>query len=188
MNSGNCEQEQSNKQAVETSDNRERGLQEVQDGQLTQAQEATGTKAVWEQDVRNATPIFSASSKDSNAQTDSKARPAPTVETPASLRDNYTFIKEIGHGTQGRIYLAENNTDHFQVAVKQLMIESVTNWKAYELFHREAEVLSSLRIRGVSRFYDAIDCLEDNPLSRCCRPLTKYNFFLIQNSSHLQHS
>ena len=83
--------------------------------------------------------------------------------TPHSLRDKYTFIYEIGHGTQGRIYLAERNADGVKVAIKQLNVESVKNWKAYDLFRRESEVLSSLDISGVAKFYDAIECLDDDP-------------------------
>ena len=87
----------------------------------------------------------------------------PNLETPHSLRDKYTFIREIGHGTQGRIYLAEQNSDHAKVAIKQLNIESVKNWKAYDLFQREAQTLASLHIDGIAKFYEAIECLEDTP-------------------------
>ena len=121
------------------------------------------TQAQVKKDDKGASLLSSETSTDSQSEVDSKQKQKSSIQTPASLRDKYTFIKEIGHGTQGRIYLAENNADHFQVAIKQLMIESVTNWKAYELFHREAEILSSLKIRGVARFYDAIECLEDKP-------------------------
>ncbi|MBO4350640.1 MAG: serine/threonine protein kinase, partial [Proteobacteria bacterium] len=160
MDSGNCEQKQSKKDTTESLDTPEKELQETQDSPSAEVQGTDERKAIWEQDVRNASPISAGSPKNSDAQT---ARQTPTIDTPASLRDKYTLIQEIGHGTQGRIYLAETTADHFQVAIKQLMIESVTNWKAYELFHREAEVLSSLRIRGVARFYDAIECLTDDP-------------------------
>ncbi len=83
--------------------------------------------------------------------------------TPESLRDKYTFEREIGHGTQGRIYLAKRNEDGLMVAIKQLNIESVKNWKAYDLFRRESDVLASLDIPGVAKFYDAIECLDDDP-------------------------
>ncbi|MBO4350092.1 MAG: serine/threonine protein kinase, partial [Proteobacteria bacterium] len=83
--------------------------------------------------------------------------------TQSSLRDKYTIIREIGHGTQGRIYLAKRNEDGAQVAIKQLNIESVKTWKEYELFRREANVLASLDIQGIAKFYEAIECLEDDP-------------------------
>ena len=45
--------------------------------------------------------------------------------TPASLADDYRFIKEIGHGSQGRIYLAKRLSDDQNVIIKQLNIDSI---------------------------------------------------------------
>lgn len=81
--------------------------------------------------------------------------------TPPALADKYRLVKPIGRGTQGKVFLAEKLDDHTGVAIKQLLIDSVTNWKAYDLFHREAEVLASLRIDGVAHFIEAIECLDD---------------------------
>ena len=83
--------------------------------------------------------------------------------TPSSLQGIYQFEAEIGHGAQGKIFRAIRLADQKQVVIKQLNVHSIKNWKEYELFHREAEVLQSLDISGVAKFYDAIDCLEDNP-------------------------
>ena len=83
--------------------------------------------------------------------------------TPQSLEDKYCFVDEIGHGAQGRIFKAVRLIDGKTVVIKQLNISSIKTWKEYELFHREAEVLSSLKIKGVAQFYDAIECLEDKP-------------------------
>ena len=102
-----------------------------------------------------------------NSQTQANPKPIHAYQshmlTPESLRDKYTFEREIGHGTQGRIYLAKRNEDGLMVAIKQLNIESVKNWKAYDLFRRESDVLASLDIPGVAKFYDAIECLDDDP-------------------------
>ncbi len=100
----------------------------------------------------------------SYAQTDTSFEKTDTdIETPASLADRYRFIREIGHGTQGRIFLAERLDGHVKVAIKRLNIESVKNWKEYELFSREAAVLSSIHVNGVAKFYEAIERLEDEP-------------------------
>ena len=88
-----------------------------------------------------------------------------TVKTPRSLQKDYRFVEQIGKGAQGKIFRAIRLKDHQIVAVKQLRIDSIKNWKEYDLFHREADVLASLNIRGVARFYDAIDCFEDDPPS-----------------------
>ena len=106
---------------------------------------------------------YQASPKPDNTYQPSAPSEVPALQTPPSLREKYTFIREIGHGTQGRIYLAEQNSDHSKVAIKQLNIESVKNWKAYDLFQREAQTLASLNIDGVAKFHEAIECLEDTP-------------------------
>ncbi len=77
--------------------------------------------------------------------------------------EGYRILREIGHGTQGHVYLAERESDHTHVAIKKLDIESVKNWKEYELFHREVAVLEKLDIDGVARFWDAIECLDADP-------------------------
>ena len=87
----------------------------------------------------------------------------PEIDTPQSLEDKYRFIREIAHGAQGRVYMAVRNEDSLLVVIKQLNIGSVKTWKEYELFQREAKVLESLDIPGVAKFYEAIDCLEDDP-------------------------
>ena len=83
--------------------------------------------------------------------------------TPLSLQNHYEFIDEIGHGSQGKIYRAKRLSDNKIVVIKQLNINSIKNWKEYELFHREADILQTLNFKGVARFYDAIDCLDDDP-------------------------
>ena len=75
----------------------------------------------------------------------------------------YKIIEELGHGSQGQVFLAQRESDESPVAIKKLNIHSVKSWKAYDLFHREAEVLSGLDIDGVAKFYEAFDRLEDDP-------------------------
>ena len=83
--------------------------------------------------------------------------------TPVNGIPGYHFIRELGHGAQGQVLLAERESDGRKVAIKKLNINSVKNWKEYELFHREADTLASLDIDGVAHFYEAIERLEDNP-------------------------
>ena len=86
-----------------------------------------------------------------------------SIDTPASLKEKYKFLDEIGHGSQGRIFKAQRLSDNTTVVIKQLNISSIKNWKEYELFHREADILQTLNIEGVAHFFEAIDCLEDTP-------------------------
>ena len=86
-----------------------------------------------------------------------------TVRTPDSLRDRYRFITELGHGAQAKVFLAKRLSDNTKVTIKQLNVGSVKSWKEYELFHRESAVLSALNIDGVARFYESIECLNDDP-------------------------
>ena len=84
--------------------------------------------------------------------------------TPADIADRYTFTRFLGRGTQGSVYAAERKSDSLPVAIKVLQINSIQNWKEYELFWREAETLQSLDIPGVATFYEAIENLdEDQP-------------------------
>ena len=87
----------------------------------------------------------------------------PEVVFSPEIAGRYKPIKELGTGAQGKVFLAERIADKKRVAIKQLRIDSIKTWKEYTLFHREAETLAGLDIPGVVKFYEACDCLEDNP-------------------------
>ncbi len=89
--------------------------------------------------------------------------PSSEIPTPPSLAGKYQFIKKLGQGSQAKVFLARRLSDNEKVAIKQIDIESVSNWKEYDLFRREAQVLSSLDINGVALFYEAVECLDDTP-------------------------
>lgn len=81
-------------------------------------------------------------------------------ETPPQLADDYEFEEHIGEGTQGHVYRAKDlKHGGRSVAIKQLRIASVSNWKEYDLFQREAQVLSSLHIPGVASVYETREYL-----------------------------
>ena len=81
------------------------------------------------------------------------------VKTPHDLADRYRFIEKLGSGTQGNVYRAERLSDGKIVAIKRLRIDSVNTWKEYDLFHREADVLSKIHEHGVAEFYEALEFL-----------------------------
>ena len=80
--------------------------------------------------------------------------------TPDILSKKYKVKCEIGHGAQGKVYHAERLSDHMSVAIKELRIDSLKNWKSYDLFWREAETLKSLNVPGVAKFYDVVESLD----------------------------
>ncbi len=93
-----------------------------------------------------------------------RAKTESGLSTPDDIADRYTFTRFLGRGTQGSVYAAERKSDGMPVAIKVLQINSIQNWKEYELFWREAKTLRSLDIPGVATFYEAIEKLdEDQP-------------------------
>ena len=84
----------------------------------------------------------------------------------ACLAGRYELLECLGRGSQGEVYRARQIADGAEVAIKVMHIQSVKNWKMYELFHREAQVLSTIDIEGVAKLYEAIEDLESaDPVS-----------------------
>ena len=78
---------------------------------------------------------------------------------PENVNQKYLFEKKLGKGSQGEVWLANRKADGEKVAIKRLNIHSATTWKQYELFKREAEILSSLDVQGVAPFIEYIEDL-----------------------------
>jgi serine/threonine protein kinase len=71
-----------------------------------------------------------------------------------NVAGRYDLVRELGHGAFGRTFLAHDRGGGRQVAIKVLDRRGAADWKAYELFEREAAVLRSLRHHGVPEVYD----------------------------------
>ena len=89
------------------------------------------------------------------------------VNIPDVITRKYEFIERLGKGSQGQVWRAERKNDGQIVAIKQLNVHSVTTWKQYELFRREADILASLEVEGVAPFYEYIEDLSANPPCVC---------------------
>jgi len=76
--------------------------------------------------------------------------------TPTVLATRYRFEHALGSGNQGTTWLATRLEDEQPVAVKTLRLSAVSDWKAVELFEREATVLKGLDIEGVPRLYEYV--------------------------------
>ncbi len=75
------------------------------------------------------------------------------------LGGRYRLGPRLGHGSQGEIFLARDDkakgADDKEVVVKRLTPRGT--WKSFELFEREAKVLSQLRHAGVPRHHATIE-------------------------------
>jgi serine/threonine protein kinase len=75
--------------------------------------------------------------------------------TEATVAGRYEILRELGHGSFGRTFLARDRTGERMVAIKVLDRRGDVDWKAYELFEREAAVLRSLRHHGIPEVHDS---------------------------------
>src|SRR5262245_17729776 len=75
---------------------------------------------------------------------------------PAGQRvaERYELVRALGRGSFGRTYLARDEGAQRDVAIKVLDPRGTPDWKAYELFEREAAVLRSLRHHGVPEVHE----------------------------------
>ena len=71
------------------------------------------------------------------------------------IADRYEVLKTLGQGTFGRTLLARDSQTGQTVAIKVLDARGA-DWKAYELFEREAAVLGGLRHHGIPQVYQAL--------------------------------
>jgi serine/threonine protein kinase len=70
------------------------------------------------------------------------------------IADRYEIIGTLGQGTFGRTFLARDTVGGHTVAIKMLDTRGV-DWKAHELFEREAAVLRGLRHQGIPQVFEA---------------------------------
>ncbi len=73
---------------------------------------------------------------------------------PREGLQRYQVMDPLGSGSQGHTYRAIDRETGAEVAVKVLSLKGATEWKAFELFEREAKVLAGLRHPGIPRYRD----------------------------------
>ena len=78
-----------------------------------------------------------------------------TIEVSDDVLQHYHHLQKIGHGAQGTMLKALDDTDH-PVAIKVFDFGTVREWKDVELFKREIDVLKNLNIDGVPRYIETI--------------------------------
>eukprot|EP00892_Ulva_mutabilis_P000975 jgi/Ulvmu1/10879/UM007_0055.1 len=93
------------------------------------------------------------SSQDAGAGT--QASQAPDGRKKGSIvLDKYKIILKIGEGANGVTYEAVDVSTGAQVAVKELKLAAVRNWKQFELFEREAATLRALLHPSIPAYLD----------------------------------
>jgi serine/threonine protein kinase len=70
------------------------------------------------------------------------------------LAGRYRVLERRGEGGFGVTFRAEREGDGHPVLLKALRLDRMRDWKALELFEREARALSQLSHPGIPRYYD----------------------------------
>ena len=84
------------------------------------------------------------------------------ITTPQILANKYRYIDFLGEGANGKTWLARKLIDDERVAIKALKLSQIENLKSLDLFKREAEVLSSISVHGVPKFYQTVMDTDDS--------------------------
>ncbi|MFU8805151.1 MAG: protein kinase domain-containing protein [Bradymonadaceae bacterium] len=71
------------------------------------------------------------------------------------LAERFEILGLLGQGGQARTFLARDGESGEQVAIKELSLQQVADWKAIELFEREAKALRNLDHDAVPDYVDA---------------------------------
>lgn len=85
---------------------------------------------------------------------DEPAAASTAPQTFAGLRDRYEVVRSLGRGGFGVTHLVRRERDGMELVVKQLRIDRMDDWKAFDLFEREAAVLEALKHPNVPAFVD----------------------------------
>jgi hypothetical protein len=78
-----------------------------------------------------------------------------TTATSPIVGGRYEILRTLGQGAFGRTFLAQDREQDRTVAIKLLDTRGREDWKAYELFKREADVLRAVRHHGIPEVYEA---------------------------------
>lgn len=85
---------------------------------------------------------------------DTPQAPCVVCQADPHLDGRYLLLKRLGHGASGTTFEARRLEDGQRVAVKELLVRRLEDFKTHDLFTREASVLKSLLHPGIPRYYD----------------------------------
>lgn len=82
------------------------------------------------------------------------ATTCPACGEDPRLDGRYRLLARLGHGAVGTTFAAERESDGQRVAVKELLVRRLEDFKAHDLFTREAAVLRALDHHAIPRYFD----------------------------------
>lgn len=86
------------------------------------------------------------------------ALPQPAVRL---IVDRYEVVRVLGEGSAARTLLCRDREADRDVALKELRVEHLEDWKHLELFQREAHVLGGLRHHAIPEIYASFEATDD---------------------------
>ena len=93
------------------------------------------------------------------------------ISTPEILVNKYQIIDTLGQGGVGITYRSRDIETDRIVAIKALSLKRARDWKAIELFDREAKILSQLNHPAIPQYIDSFQI--DTEIDR--------NYYIVQN-------
>ncbi|MGF1523609.1 MAG: serine/threonine protein kinase [Leptolyngbyaceae cyanobacterium] len=70
------------------------------------------------------------------------------------VQDRYRILSVLGQGGSGITYAAEDTITGHRVALKELSLRGLSDWKKLSLFEREAQVLENLQHPAIPNYLD----------------------------------
>lgn len=70
------------------------------------------------------------------------------------LQSRYCVVSVLGQGGTGVMYEAEDKQVGLRVAIKELSLQGLSDWKKLELFEREAQILKKLNHPAIPKYLD----------------------------------
>ena len=78
----------------------------------------------------------------------------PLYQLGDTIKERYQIVNVLGEGGTAITYEAEDTKNDRSVAIKVLSLHQSQEWKAIELFEREAKVLANLNHPHIPKYYD----------------------------------
>ncbi|MBD2106291.1 serine/threonine-protein kinase [Nodosilinea sp. FACHB-13] len=78
----------------------------------------------------------------------------PTQATSAIIDGRYRILHRLGQGSSGTTYAAERLATGQTIALKELSLRGLQDWKKIELFEREAHILKTLNHPAIPQYID----------------------------------